>query len=184
MFRKDLLIFNFNNSMNESEFQNWLNDLHFITMLRNKLFEHAPENFDFYSDNGNAFNLNDIFDFRVWFFQGAGAFLDTTLPIAENFNTCLEKINETLIVDYNKPFFEKCKYIRRGALLLTKQEQYDLFNNSVIKTGFVTHTPMELLCKSFNAAKLIFHKPCQLELNKRNVIVKDNDDLVNATWIY
>jgi len=184
MFRKDLLTLNFSNSMNEMEFQNWLNDFHFITMIRNKLFEHASENFDFFSDNGSILNLSDIYDYRVWFFQGTGAYLDTTLPIAENFNTCINKINETLDVDYEKPFFEKCKYIRRGALFLTKQEQYDLFENSLIKTGFVTHSPMELLCKAYNIAKLIFHNPHRVELNKRNVQIKDEGNIVETVWIY
>ena len=169
--------------MSELEYANWINDLHFISMIRNKLFEHAPENFNFFSDNGNAFIMNDKFNFRVWFFQGTGAFQDTTLPIAENFNSCLDKINETLSVDYGKPFFEKCKYIRRGAQLITKQEQYDLFNNSIIKTGFVTHTPMELLSKAFNVAKLIFINPTPIELNRRNLRIRNGEDMIDAEWI-
>ena len=53
-------------SLEPLEQNRWLADLRFVSEVRNKVIEHAPENLDFHSNWGQGLNLSDPMDFRLW----------------------------------------------------------------------------------------------------------------------
>ena len=134
----------------------WLNELRFMSEIRNKVIEHAPENLTFHSKWGQIFDCSDPFSFRLWILHpDAVAMLNGDGDINAEIERACAKIWESRNPS-SDPVFGKLFDIVDGASHLDATMINSLFKNALNKLGCISNPPTILAAKISNLYEMVF----------------------------
>ena len=140
----------------EFERKRWLSDLRYMSEIRDKVIEHAPENLAFHANWGQAFNIEDPFEFRLWILHpNALELIENNAKITDEIDEKIKIIGNLMPHNHNGPF-AKWMILNEGARYLSNGEVQSLFDNALKKVGCISHQPIELALKLSNLSCFIF----------------------------
>ena len=146
----------FAEQMTTTKNEEWLNDFYYISSIRNKVLEHAPENLSFYSNWKNNIDPDDPYNFRLWILhEEVSELINSEGPIKQEIDKALEIIGNHISIERNK-WDDTFLILNNGARYLSITEQHSLFKNALTKVGCISHEPIELAAKLSNCFKFIF----------------------------
>lgn len=135
----------------------WLQDFRFISEIRNKVIEHAPENLTFHSKWGQVFNVDDPYDYRLWILApNALDILKTDSQVLNEIDSKIAIIRGTPVVNDSLGPFDRWCILNGGARHLSNRQIKELFDNALKKVGCISHLPIELASKLSNSFSFIF----------------------------
>jgi len=142
--------------MDDDKAEKFLAELKFMSEVRNKVIEHAPENLSFQSQWGQVFNAADPFDYRLWILHpDAPNVLQTDTKVMQAIDKACLKIHP--FIDPNPmAIFGKLFDVTDGAGHLDNTDIKDLFKDALTTVGCISHTPKRLAAKLFNLFEFIF----------------------------
>lgn len=134
----------------------WLNDLRFMSEIRNKIIEHAPENLAFHSEWGQVFFTNEPFKYRLWILHPDAADMlhNNEIIGLEIDRVC--RIIWKYIDPHPDQMFGKMYDIVNGAGYLEVSDMKQLFNVALKKTGCISHEPTLIAAKISNIFRMVF----------------------------
>ena len=143
-------------SMDDDLAVKWLAELRFMSELRNKVIEHAPENLSFQSKWGQPFNDADPFDYRLWILHpNTPKILQCDQAVIGAIDIACAKIH--IHKQPNPmPIFGKLFDVVDGARYLDESGIKDVFKHALQSVGCISNTPTCLAAKLSNLFEFIF----------------------------
>lgn len=140
----------------EFEKKRWLSDLRYMSEIRNKVIEHAPENLTYHSNWGQIFNAEDPFEFRLWILNpNALKLIHHDARIINEVDEKVGIISNLMPHNHSGPF-AKWMILNEGARYLSNDQIKSLFDNALKQLGCISHKPIELATKLSNLSYFIF----------------------------
>jgi len=137
-------------TMDKNQTIQFFTELRFMSEVRNKVIEHAPENLSFQSKWGQAFNANDPFDYRLWILHpDAHDILHNNKGVVEAIDKACLKIHQ-FVAPNPMPIFGKLFDVTEGASHLDTTDIRYLFRDALTTVGCISHTPERLAAKLCN----------------------------------
>lgn len=139
----------------QTEAERWMNELRYMSEVRNKVIEHAPENLFSHPDWGQAFDISDPFEFRLWILvSDALERVQQDTTVSNEIEKAISAIGKHLPVVDESPF-DKWLGINQGSGYLQASQINSLFKNALGKVGCITHSAVELAAKLSNLTTIL-----------------------------